>query len=633
MGNTKMLHLLKNLITHHFRQIIVIVFGLFIIMMSIAFYFTSDLQSHHALENEANEAILKSAQQSATNIEIHMEGRSLLLETIANRTILRGKFGDRDASMEEKLETLKSEQQRLMKLGFKRLGILDTKGVAYYTSGRKLYLGDRDYFIKALNGKNSISGIFVSKYDKEPIYVYTTPIKDITNEKIIGALFGTCDAWKLSEIISSISYAKSGYAFIIDKEGTIIAHKDFSKVFYGTNLLSTANDNLVQIASHMVKGESGKGLFTDNKQQWNIAYAPIKTTEWSIGIAVPSDEIYERSTHLKNSLFVAFSIVLIIALIIAYSMADIISRYQRKLEVDKKEKDTDLLITKNKYETTLSALPDLMFELGLDGTYYDYHSPYTDLLAVPPHKLIGQTVQEVLPKMASNICLNALAEANDIGFSRGKIIEIPLHKGQTWFELSIAKKPMQPDDDQPRFIVLSRDITDRKKAEEKNYYLANFDYLTGLANRTQLDHHFKYILSLAKRNQIPFAIMFLDLDHFKEINDTLGHHIGDKMLIESAHRLKFLKRETDVVARLGGDEFIILLPNTSFQGASDIAEKILSLISKPYTISSHTLNITVSIGIALYPQDGDEVEILSQKADVAMYRSKETGRNNFKFFT
>ena len=191
---------------------------------------------------------------------------------------------------------------------------------------------------------------------------------------------------------------------------------------------------------------------------------------------------------------------------------------------------------------------------------------------------------------------------------------------------------MQSDDDQPRFIVLSRDITDRKKAEEKNYYLANFDYLTGLANRTQLDHHFKYILSLAKRNQIPFAIMFLDLDHFKEINDTLGHHIGDKMLIESAHRLKFLKRETDVVARLGGDEFIILLPNTSFEGASAIAEKILSLISKPYTISSHTLNITVSIGIALYPQDGDEVEILSQKADVAMYRSKEIGRNNFQFF-
>jgi len=627
-----MLYLFKNLITHHLRQIIIILFGLFIIMMSIAFYFTSDLHAHHALENEANEAILKSAHQSATNIEIQMQGRSLLLETIANRNILRGKFGNREASMEEKLETLKQEQERLPELGFKRLGILDTKGIAYYTSGRKLSLGDREYFIKALNGENSISGIFISKYDKEPIYVHTAPIKDITNEKIIGALFCTFDAWKLSEMISSISYGKSGYAFIIDKEGTIIAHKDFSKVFYGINLLSTANDNLVQIASQMVKGESGKSTFTENQQEWNIAYAPIKMTGWSIGIVVPSDEIYERSTHLKNSLFVAFSIVLVIALIIAYTIADIISRYQKKLELEKKEKDTDLLATKNKYETTLSALPDLMFELGLDGTYYDFHSPHTDLLAAPPHKLLGKKVQEVLPEAASNICINALLEANDLGFSRGKIIEVPLQKGPTWFELSIAKKPTQINDDQPRFIVLSRDITDRKKAEERNYYLANFDYLTGLANRTQLDSNFKYILSLAKRHKTPFAIMFLDLDHFKGINDTLGHHIGDKMLIESAHRLKFLKRETDVIARLGGDEFIVLLPDTSFEGAREVAQKILSLISKPYTIGDNSLHITVSIGIALYPQDGDEVEILSQKADVAMYRSKETGRNNFQFF-
>ena len=627
-----MLRFFKNLIIQYFRQIIVILLGFFIIMMSVAFYFASDFQAHTALENEVNEAILKSAQQSATNIEIQIEGRLLLLETIANRNILSGKFGNKDASMEEKLETLKEEHQRLMELGFKRFGILDTKGIAHYTSGITLNLGDREHFIKALNGEKNISSIFISTYEKEPIYVYTVPINNKIDEKIIGVLFGTFDAYKLSEMISSISYGKSGYAFIIDKEGNIIAHKDFSKVFYGSNLLSTANDNLVKIASQMVAGVSGKGIFIEDQQQWNIAYAPIKKTGWSIGIVVSSKEVHERSSHLQNSLFVAFTIVALIALIIAYTIADIIRRYQKKLTAEKIKKDTDLLFTKNKYETTLSALPDLMFELGLDGTYYDYHSPYTDLLADLPHKLIGRRVQEVLPQMASDICLNALTEANDTGFSRGKIIEIPLEIGQTWFELSIAKKPTQDNDDQPRFIVLSRDITDRKKAEERNYYLANFDYLTGLANRTQLDHQFNYILSLAKRNQISFAIMFLDLDHFKEINDTLGHHIGDKMLIESAHRLQFIKRETDIIARLGGDEFIILLPNTSFEGASEVAQKILSLISKPYIIDNHTLHITISIGISLYPQDGDEVEILSQKADVAMYRSKETGRNNFQFF-
>lgn len=624
--------MLKTLITQYLRQVIVIIFGFLIIILSITFYFTSQYQSHVALEDAANEALMRSAKQAATNIEIQIQGNFAILETIANRYVIKGKLGNKNASMEEKLEVLKEEQQRVNTLGFKRFGILDTKGMAFFTCGGKLYLGDQEHFIKALNGKNSISSIFVSKHDKESIYVCTTPIKDIMNEKVIGVLFGAFDALKLSKMISSISYAKSGYAYIIDQEGTVIAHKDFSKVLYGINLLSSSNNNLATITSHMVKGEIGKGLFVDNNQQWNIAYAPIQTTGWSIGIVVPSNEIYARSMNLSNSLLIAFVLVMLIALLIAYYIASIISHYQVKLEAENKENDANLLVTKNKYEITLSALPDLMFEIGLDGTYYDYHSPHTELLAAPPHQLIGRRVQDVLPNMASTICLNALLEANEIGYSKGKIIELNLPNGKTWFELSIAKKPMQIDDNQPHFIVLSRDITDRKKVEEKNYYLANFDYLTGLANRTQLDNHFKYVLNHAKRNKTTFAIMFLDLDRFKEINDTLGHHIGDKMLIESAHRLQFLKRETDVVARLGGDEFIILLPETSFEGAQEVAQKVLTLISKPYIIEDYTLKITVSIGISLYPQDGDEIEILSQKADVAMYRSKEKGRNNLHFF-
>ena len=623
-----MLTLFKNLITHHLRIATILLFGLLIVIMSVTFYVTSHSQSHGALENEANEAILRSAKQAALNIETQIEGNFALLETIANRYIIKGKFGDKNASMEERIETLKYEQQRLSQYGFKRFGILDTEGIAFFTSGRKLFLGDKENFIKALNGEKSISSVFVSQYEKEPIYFYTVPIKDTIHEEIMGVLFATSDAWKLSEMISSISYAKSGYAFIIDKEGNIIAHKDFSQVFYGINLFN----DLPQIAAEMVKGMSGKGIFTDHKQQFNIAYAPIAITGWSIGIIVPSDEVYERSTHLRNSLILAFTIVALIALIIAYTMADVISRYQKKLETEKIEKDADLLATKNNYETTLSALPDLMFELGLDGIYYDYHSSHNELLVAPSCQLLGQKISDVLPKAASDICQNALQEANETGYSRGKTIELFLEQGSTWFELSIAKKPVQINDDQPRFIVLSRNVTERKKSEEKNYYLANFDYLTGLSNRIQLENHFHYIEGLAKRAQTSFALMFLDLDRFKEINDTLGHHIGDKMLIESAHRLQFLKRETDIIARLGGDEFIILLPNTDYDGASEVAQKILTLIAKPYIIENHTLNISVSIGIVLYPNDGKDMEILSQKADLAMYRSKAQGRNNFHFF-
>ena len=168
-----MLTLFKNLITHHLRIATILLFGLLIVIMSVTFYVTSHSQSHGALENEANEAILRSAKQAALNIETQIEGNFALLETIANRYIIKGKFGDKNASMEERIETLKYEQQRLSQYGFKRFGISDTEGIAFFTSGRKLFLGDKENFIKALNGEKSISSVFVSQYEKEPIYFYT----------------------------------------------------------------------------------------------------------------------------------------------------------------------------------------------------------------------------------------------------------------------------------------------------------------------------------------------------------------------------------------------------------------------------------------------------------------------------
>jgi diguanylate cyclase (GGDEF)-like protein len=127
--------------------------------------------------------------------------------------------------------------------------------------------------------------------------------------------------------------------------------------------------------------------------------------------------------------------------------------------------------------------------------------------------------------------------------------------------------------------------------------------------------------------------MFLDLDHFKNVNDNLGHRIGDALLEEIATRLKSAMREEDTVSRLGGDEFILLLPNTDADGAAHVAEKLLERISRLCRIEQHELVVTPSIGIALYPDDGRDFESLSQCADVAMYRAKHDGRNNYKFFT
>lgn len=178
-----------------------------------------------------------------------------------------------------------------------------------------------------------------------------------------------------------------------------------------------------------------------------------------------------------------------------------------------------------------------------------------------------------------------------------------------------------------------QDITAQKIAEEKVHWFANFDSLTGLPNRMLLNDRLNYAIHLAYRTQEPIALLYLDLDHFKNINDTLGHNVGDELLIQVASRIQSVIRESDTISRQGGDEFMILLSGTDAEGAAHLAEKLIETVSKPYEIEHKELSLTPSIGIALYPIDGVNLTSLSQAADSAMYRAKHDGRNCYRFFT
>ncbi len=211
--------------------------------------------------------------------------------------------------------------------------------------------------------------------------------------------------------------------------------------------------------------------------------------------------------------------------------------------------------------------------------------------------------------------------------------EIQGLKGERrWLETHAV--PMRDDNKKVTMLLgITRDVTQRKESEKHIQYLANFDTLTGLPNRTKLDEQLTYLINLAKRKQNSFALMFIDVDHFKDINDTLGHNIGDILLVELSKRLKSLLRAEDTLARLGGDEFILLLPESDADEAQKVAQKLLYAIQAPFSIEQYELNITASIGIALYPTDGLDKETLSKNADAAMYRAKEAGRNGYSFFT
>lgn len=181
-----------------------------------------------------------------------------------------------------------------------------------------------------------------------------------------------------------------------------------------------------------------------------------------------------------------------------------------------------------------------------------------------------------------------------------------------------------------------RDITQRKQAEEKIWLQANFDSLTGLPNRFMLKDRISYEIKQAQRTQKLVAILFLDLDRFKEVNDTMGHETGDQLLIETAKRLKQCIREIDMVARLGGDEFTIVisgLEQSQVQAIERIANKVLYTLATPFQLNDEQVYISTSIGISLSPADGDNSELLLKHADQAMYHAKALGRNGFQYFT
>ncbi|MGD9717162.1 MAG: EAL domain-containing protein [Sulfuricurvum sp.] len=178
-----------------------------------------------------------------------------------------------------------------------------------------------------------------------------------------------------------------------------------------------------------------------------------------------------------------------------------------------------------------------------------------------------------------------------------------------------------------------QDITAQKATEDKVHWLAHFDSLTGLPNRTLLNDRLNYAIRIAYRNHTSVALLYLDLDHFKNINENLGHHIGDELLVQVALRIQSMIRESDTLSRQGGDEFMILLSGIDAEGAANVAEKLIESISQPYQIQSYELSITPSIGIALYPGDGTNFTTLSQAADAAMFRAKHNGRNRYCFFT
>lgn len=215
---------------------------------------------------------------------------------------------------------------------------------------------------------------------------------------------------------------------------------------------------------------------------------------------------------------------------------------------------------------------------------------------------------------------------------QGEILNYRKDGTSFWNELSITPV-FDARGALTQYVGVQRDVTAQKEAQKRISTLAHYDTLTGLPNRTLLQERATYALKLAQRSGESLALMFLDLDHFKNINDSLGHGVGDQLLVEVSARLQLCLRDQDVLARMGGDEFVLILPGTNGEGAIRVAHKLLHAMETSVPLGSHEISITLSIGAALYPADGDDFDTLAKCADTAMYRAKRSGRNTVQFYT
>ena len=211
-----------------------------------------------------------------------------------------------------------------------------------------------------------------------------------------------------------------------------------------------------------------------------------------------------------------------------------------------------------------------------------------------------------------------------------KQAELELVQAKAQLEALVAQRTLELSQ---TVAELELKMAQQQAAEARAERLALFDGLTGLPNRHLLADRASQAIDIARRSDEPLAVLFLDLDHFKNVNDTLGHRVGDSLLTQLAARLRGAVREQDTVARMGGDEFVLVLPLTDIAGAAHLATKLMTLASAPFQVDGQELMVTPSMGIAMFPTDGDDFEALCKCADAAMYRAKRDGRNAYRFFT
>jgi len=379
--------------------------------------------------------------------------------------------------------------------------------------------------------------------------------------------------------------------------------------------------------SHAVDGKAGLIASIDYKGH-NVmaAFAPIEN---NLGLVVKQDTV-ELYSVIRRQLAVMVPVLLLLLIAGAALMRSQIKPLAARL-IASERRARDRQIEMN---AVVGSVGEGIMTINESLIIESFNKAAADIFAYRPEEVIGQPATMLLPPDGRQVLVDGLRDYLQTGHA--KVIGKPklemngLRKDGAVFTAELTINEIRLDQ-RRLFVGVVRDITERKQSEERLLFLAQYDILTGLPNRALFMDRLSGAVLRATRSRTAMAVMFLDLDSFKQINDTLGHHGGDLLLKQFGERLTQSVRKSDTVARLAGDEFTVILEGLSYPiiDTRDVADKIIAAMQRPFDLGGHQVSVTTSIGLAIHASNDTDIDALLRRADDAMYRAKHGGKNRW----
>lgn len=566
---------------------------------------------------EADRRAAQLAEVMAAQLEQMVRGVDLALQQ------LRGDFGVNKTEFDK---TTRVVLDTLGGGGVVRVTATNADGLYIYGSSGlpgSVYAADREYFRFHAESKADrlhISVPIFSRITNRWVILASRPI--LRNGKFAGIMVITLYPENLSAQLGRIALEPDDTIVLMRADGRFLAHN--------RNWRSTMGKSVLEDRPFLRAGAGSTGvyhaqgtldgvprIFAWHRLANDQLLVTVGLSERNVLAPLRLAEAQERRRNI---------IIAVIMLLLGASAAILLLRMAWQQQ--------QLTANEERYQRLHESMVDAYVRSDMDGRIVEWNRSYELMLGYSADILRKKTYPELTPPrwhameariIAEEVMVNGYSEVYEKEYIRSDGSVFPA-------ELRVFLLRDKGDEPIGMWAIV-RDITERKLAEAQIHHLAHHDALTGLPNRAALNLRLDQAITAARREDKRIAVMLIDLDRFKSINDSLGHLVGDKILIEVARRLRSEVRDSDIVARLGGDEFIVVVTEIENNPAIDaVAQKIQAALSQTYVIDGHELHTTPSTGISLFPNDGESAEILIRHADAAMYQAKALGRDNWQLY-